>query len=388
MKKLIFYTVFFLMFLVGGFLNYFGIMSYKMIFGAALPLLIIPIIRIRLNTFFYFTLSFIIIILLSAILNRTSFLLTLWFLQNAAIPFLMYIVVVSYLSKNNIIKVYKWIIVIASIQLPIIVLQRIFYPFISKLAKVEVSDYDIGFGTFYTSDDIALSFFVLGTILFLLFDNAHNFFVKNRMTLVTWLTFTILVMNSKISYLILAMIWAYYVVSKVKIKVILYVLTAGLLVFLLAYVFGLKEQMESNYLGLKQQIAFNVDVHKAEVFYKTAQGNRPAAILYLATKPLKLLGEGPHAIYNPITNKFNKGGDTSQLISFYVELGIVGLFISYMMIYSIIKGLQYSEFTKLYFLVFCITSIVSNVFLDASITMIFVIFTCSYLVPPKEETLN
>ena len=225
MKKLVFYLVFFLMFLVGGFLNYFGVLSYKMIFGAALPLVILPFIKIKINSFLYLTIVFVMVIMLSSIINQTSPLLTIWFFQNAAIPFLMYLIVVSYLSENNIISVYKWIIRIASIQLPIILLQRFLYPVISRFAKVEVADYDIGFGTFYTSDDIALSFFVLGVILFLLLDNDHNYFVKHKLFLLIWLTLTILALNSKISYLIIGLIWSYYLITKVRVKIITYFLT-------------------------------------------------------------------------------------------------------------------------------------------------------------------
>jgi hypothetical protein len=385
MKKLVFYLVFFLMFLVGGFLNYFGVLSYKMIFGAALPLIILPFIKIKVNSFLYFTIIFVAVIVLSSIINQTNPLLTIWFFQNAAIPFLMYVIVVTYLSEKNITSVYKWIIRIATIQFPIILLQRFLYPLISKFAKIEVSDYDIGFGTFYTSDDIALSFFVLGVILYILFDNEHNYFVRHKVFLLIWLTLTILVLNSKISYLILGLIWSYYLITKVRVKVILYFLTVGLLVFMLAYILGLREQIELNVSAIREQLAFNMNPSRAEYFYDNAQGNRAAALLHLSTEPPKILGEGPHALYNPITNKFNMGGDTSQLISFYVELGFIGLFVSYLMLYSIIRGLHYSQFIRLNFIMLFFISVVSNIFLDASIMMIFVIFSCSHLIPSKEE---
>lgn len=385
MNKLVFYLVFVLMFLIGGTLNYFGILSYKMIFGALLPLVLLPFIRIRLNSFLYSTVIFAAVIIISAIINKTNFLLTLWYFQNAAIPFLMYVVVVSYLTENNIVKVYKWIILIACVQLPIILFQRSFYPFLSTFAEVEVSDYDIGFGTFYTSDDIALSFFVLGIIAFLLFDNKHNYFVKNRIAILIWLTLTILVLNSKISYLILTLMWVYYLITKVKIKVILVFVSIGVVVFSLAYVSGLRDQIEMNILAIKDQLAFNIEVNKAETFYKTAQGNRTAALLYLSTEPVKILGEGPHSLYNPITNTFNKGGDTGQLISFYVDLGLIGLILGYFMMYAITRGLHSSGFTKIYLIILILISFVSNVFLDASIMMIFTIFCSSYLIPPEED---
>lgn len=376
------------MFLIGGALNYFGIMSYKMIFGALLPLIILPFLKIRLNSFFFFTVCFTILIAVSAIINKTPLLLTLWYFQNVVIPFLMYTMVINYLTDNNIKTVYRWVVAIACIQLPIIMLQRKLYPFLSTIAAVPVSDYDIGFGTFYTSDDIALSFFVLGVILFLLFDDEHNYFIKNRIILVIWLTFTILVLNSKISYLILGLIALYYIVTKVKVRVILISTFAGALVALLAYLF-LWRQIETNVHAIKSQLSFDIELSRAEIFYNTAQGNRAAALLYLSSQPLLIIGEGPHSLYNPITNTFNKGGDTGQLISFYVDLGLLGLITSYMMLYLIIRGLQNSGFTKLYLFTLFFISIVSNIFLDASIMMIFVIFCCSYLVPkPPSKVLT
>jgi hypothetical protein len=369
-------------------MNYFGILHYKMIFGALLPLALLPFVRIRPNSFFYTILVFAGVVVASALVNKTGFVLTFWFFQNVAIVFLMYFVVVSYLSENNIKKVYKLIMFIAAIQLPIILIQRVLYPVLTRFAAVTVSDYDIGFGTFYTSDDIALSFFVLGSILFLLFDDDHNYIIKNKNFLLIWFTLTILVLNSKVSYLILGLIWGYYLITKVKLKIILYFVITGVLVVSLAYLFGLRDQILANVSAIEEQLAFNLKLEKARSFYLNAQGNRTAALLYLLSVPLKLLGEGPHALYNPITNRFNKGGDTGQFISFYVELGIIGLLTSYLVCYTIIRGLKISQFTILYFIVLCLISAVSNIFLDASIMMIFVIFCCSYLIPLKENTLT
>ena len=152
-----------------------------------------------------------------------------------------------------------------------------------------------------------------------------------------------------------------------------------------SYIFGLKEQIELNVLAIRDQLSFTMNLERAEYFYKNAEGNRAAALLYLSSEPPKILGEGPHSVYNPITKKFNKGGDTSQLINFYVELGLTGLFLSYLMLYSVLRGLHYSPFTKIYFIVLFFISVVSNIFLDASIMMIFVIFSCSHLIPAKEE---
>src|SRR5258705_9730427 len=84
MKKAVFYLVFVLMFLMGGFLNYFGILSYKMIFGAALPMLLLPFIKVKVRSFFFFTAFFSSTIMLSAVINRTDLLLTIWFFQNVA----------------------------------------------------------------------------------------------------------------------------------------------------------------------------------------------------------------------------------------------------------------------------------------------------------------
>jgi hypothetical protein len=381
MKTLVFYAVFFLMFLVGGFLNYFGILNYKMILGASLPLFLLPFIRIRVNSFLLMSALFLLVILSSAIVNETSVMLVLWFIQNLAFPVLMFVLASACLNSDNIKKAFRWIILIASIQAPILLIQRWAYPVLSRFAKVDVAEVDIGFGTFYTSDDTALSFFVLGTILFLLLDERHSYFVKNRMLIVVWLTLTILMVNSKISFLILSMIWGYYLVTRIRVRILLYSLMGTVVVFLMVYLTPLHRLIDSNVSELMQQLAFNIDPANAKIFYETAQGNRPAALIHLASEPLKYVGEGPHALYDPILNKFNKGGDSGQLIGFYVDLGLVGLIISYAMMYAITRGPRSSEFTKLYWIVLCIFSAVSNIFLDASIMLIFAIFCHGYLIP-------
>ena len=386
MKALVFYAVFFLMFVIGGFLNYFGILSYKMVLGASLPLLLLPFIRIRFNWLLLLSTIFLVVTLTSAAVNQTNLLLTLWFLQNCAFPVLMYIVVSAYLRADNIKRVINWVVLIAAIQLPIILFQRLAYPVLSRFAKVEVAHYDIGFGSFYTSDDPALSFFVLGTLLFLLIDDRHNYFVRNKTVLIIWLTLTILVLNSKIAYLILALVWAYYLITRVKRRITFYLVGFGTVILLIAYLSPLGEQFVTNVTLLKQQLEFSVAPDKAELFYETAQGNRPATVLHLARQRIKFIGEGPHALYNPLTNKFNKGGDTSQLITFYVELGVIGLLVSYAMLYSLTLGRRKSEFTRLYLVVLIVISAVSNIFLDASIMMIFAIFCSIDLVPDRNES--
>lgn len=380
MKTLIFYVVFFLMFLVGGFLNYFGILSYKMVLGASLPLLLLPFIRIRFNLFLLMSTLFLLVILWSAIVNETPVMLVLWFIQNLAFPVLMFVLAAAYLNRHNVKKVFRWIILIASIQAPILLMQRWAYPVLSRFAKVGVAEVDIGFGTFYTSDDTALSFFVLGTILFLLLDERHNYFVKNRMSIAVWLTLTIFLVNSKISFLILAMIWGYYLVARIRVRILLYVAVSAVVVSLMVYLSPLHERIDENVSELMRQLAFDIDPANAKIFYETARGNRPAALIHLASEPLKYIGEGPHALYDPIANHFNKGGDSGQVIGFYVDLGLAGLMISYLMMYAITRGPRSSEFTKLYLIVLCIFSAVSNIFLDASIMLIFSIFCHAYLI--------
>lgn len=381
MKTLVFYAVFFLMFLVGGFLNYFGILFYKMVLGASLPLLLLLFVRIRFNSFLLISALFLLVILWSAIVNETPVMLILWFIQNLAFPVLMFLLASAYLNRQNIRRVFRWIILIACIQAPILLMQRWAYPVLSQFAKVDVGEVDIGFGTFYTSDDTALSFFVLGIILFLLLDERHNYFVKNRMSIAVWLTLTILMVNSKISFLILSMIWGYYLFTRMRVRILLYSLMGAMVVFLIAYLSPLHGLIDSNVSELMQQLSFDIDPANAKIFYETAQGNRPAALIHLTTEPVKYIGEGPHALYDPIANKFNKGGDASQLIGFYTDLGLAGVIISYAMIHAITRGPRASEFTKLYLIVLCMFSAVSNIFLDASIMLTFSIFCHAYLIP-------
>ncbi|GAH40057.1 unnamed protein product, partial [marine sediment metagenome] len=183
--------------------------------------MLIPIYGIRSKTVTKLFILFGFLIILSGIINESSLKQILMFFRFIVTPYAMFYLANKFIDHKNIIKILKLSIVIAMIQLPVVIIQKLFYHRLIQYSAVNIAPVDFCFGTFYVSCDPSMSFFLIGIILFLLFDNRNNFFIKKKTFIIIWLTITIFLSNSMIAHLILIFIWCLYFMKNISIKSII-----------------------------------------------------------------------------------------------------------------------------------------------------------------------
>ena len=182
------------------------------------------------------------VIFLSAFYNHSSGAELYQFLRHVIFSFSMYYVARVYIKAERVIQVMRFLYGIASIQLPIVLFQRIFYERLPANWTQYSVNVDFDFGTFPVNYDPALAFFLALLVAFLLFNPKSKLIIKNRWLTATWLTITVFLVNSQICHLIIAFIWVAYLFLHVNIKKIVIAIVIFMLVGSLVY-------LGSNYLG-------------------------------------------------------------------------------------------------------------------------------------------
>jgi hypothetical protein len=222
MPKSIFYTVFAFAFLIGGTVFLLGI-PFRLFYLAPLTFLLVPVYGISIGTVEKVFLLFLLEIIISGVVNHVSLGQLLSFLRFIVIPYSMYYLCKNYIKENNIKIIIKICIMVACLQPPLVFIQQTFFDPINSLLPAQTryaleDKMDFSFGTFYVSNDPALSFFLMGLIIFLLFDNDNNQFIKNRFLLAGYFTLGVLLSNSQLSNMLVLMIWVVFLLRRFKLK--------------------------------------------------------------------------------------------------------------------------------------------------------------------------
>ncbi|MCH7536090.1 MAG: hypothetical protein IH948_10200 [Bacteroidetes bacterium] len=380
MAKLIFYTAFGLFYYIGGLLAFVGV-PFRMAFVSPLALLLVPLYGLRLDKVTWLFLLMALVTVASGISNGSSGMQILLFFRFVITPFAMYYLAKVFLSPRNMNKVLNISIMLGMIQLPVVLFQRLSFDWLINYSAFPsgISQLDFNFGTFYVKDDSAMSFFLIGLILFLLFENKRNYFVSHRMFRAVWFSLSILVANSKVSHFMLIGIWAYYVLQGRSFKTLLQVgLITGVIAGIFTFFSWNKYWIDSSSHTVQEII--HQDTGNIETFLGGGY-SRAAAILYYMNEPLSLLGDGPSRYYDPVS-RTHIIGNTGHALIFYGEVGLIGLILSYWILYRIAvrrKG-DSSDFTRLYFLVIVGLSATTSIMSDASIMLAFNIFMRSKLI--------
>lgn len=386
-KKLLFYTAFILLFIIGGTINFYGILPFKMAYVSFLPFLLLPFFKIKNNLLFKTAVLFFLLITASAFYNKTPLKYTLLYYQFAVMPFLIYFLVSQYVNESNIHYIFRICFYLALIQLPILIIQKVFFEELSSLGIIELLEEDFAAGTFYTSNDPALAFFLFCLLVFLLFEDELNYFVRYKLVYILWITLTILVLNSKLAFLILGFIYSYYAFKKLSAKVLLSILLSIPIIFLLFWFSSLQVQIRANIHGLVHHFnSIYMDLHVVKQFYLNGDGNRAYALVYLFSQPLSLIGEGPYFSFDPFTHKYRVGGDSGLLINTYINLGLLGIIVIYLYLYSFLKVKVINSYSVKCFLILLAYSLTVDIFIDASMMMAFHIFSFGYLLNREKVT--
>lgn len=379
MNRQLFYIIYVLLFCLGGFIAFFGIVPFRMVFVVPLALLLVPLYGLRLEPVTKVMACFSLVILISALINGSSARETLMFFRFILTPFAMYYLVQVAVKVYNIRKILNISLLLGMIQLPIVLLQRIFYDALSPLGVVEVARIDFNFGTFYVKGDPALSMFLIGLILFLLFDTQNNYFVKNRYFKATWFTLTVFLAHSVLCHLLVIVIWGYFLLRRFSIKNIIRLGLIGAVIIVTFAYFKYWDtwvgEIQPRLAQVNLQETSNLDA------FLIGSYSRSAAVLYYLSQPLKWWGDGPSKYYDPATRTYLLG-NRGQMFTFYAEAGLIGLFMGYLILFSMTRNkLRTSSIMAIpYFVCMSALTITTSVMSDASIMLAYNIFLSTNLV--------
>lgn len=277
------------------------------------------------------------IALTSAWKNNISTLQLIAFIRIPLVVYLVYNLVWYFLgSEARVEKVLRYMYIIAALQLPVIIIQRIAYPWLPEWFKLNASLVDFGMGTF--SGDTPMAFALITLVILLLFNHQVNKIVRRKWLTAAWLSLTVLFSNSQIQQITIVLVWIIYIISHLRLINIIIGFTLTTFIFGVLIIFSLSDLMTFPYLQntivkvtqITQVFDKNIDY---EVFLSGGH-DRVAAISYYLNQPVKWIGDGPGSVYNTATGQRKVGG-WGHIFTFYAEVGLIGLVISYLIFFSI-----------------------------------------------------
>lgn len=381
------YLIAFLMlFVVGGAMAFVGIpFRPYMVLGMIMILLFTE--RIKVNRILFLYVLLLIEIVVSAALNKTSFLQLALFSRNLIFSFLIYFLVSRYMLKQeSLSRLFKWCSILGLIQLPIVVLQKTFYNQVIPFSAQAISYWDIGSGTFFIKNDSSMSIFLIGLIIIYLFNkNVHD---KYKYLKVTVYFLAIFAAGSRISQLSILAILAYYYARNMSLKTILILSFISLVAIIIFLTSPLFEDILNQMRIILHRVDFSNMTEYEMNKFQSGGYNRAAAVLYYMSQPFKWFGDGPSAYYDVITREHTLG-NTGHIFTFYAEVGTIGLVLSYLISYEFCKAFSDQKLQRfLYFFAFGMLSVTSSIFTDAGILLAYLTLLCLQNINTEKEVTN
>lgn len=280
--------------------------------------------------------------IISGIINRSSLVQIVSFARIPLTAYLVYYLVAAYFTNksrvNRVLRIMYWI---ALAQLPVLILQRVSYPYLPAQLKFSIlqgqlNRVDFAMGTF--DGDAHMTFFLIALLILLLFYENIGELVRYKWFMAAWLTLTVFVGNSQIQHLVIAVVWLLYLLSHLRPKTITLI---GLGVALLIGTMGYLDQS-----GVLTFSPFEHTRHRAvRVFSETGrqeridnflagQQSRDGAIYYYLEQDIKWIGDGPGRYYNTATRERTLGS-WGHLFTFYAEVGVIGWLLSLLVFFVI-----------------------------------------------------
>jgi hypothetical protein len=353
--NLSFYIVLSLSFLIGGTLQYlFGVSNtVLMIFlGIAMFTNYVAYVFVKrkviVNWVFLLFSLYALTIIISSLINQTNIINTIVYFNFAFLPLSVYYFL-KINKKEGFIKpksFFSFILFIASIQFPILLIQRNFYnPLINfNNSGQYIASYDFMFGSFLVKSDHSLGCFLLFAIIGLLFNiNNVKLYVKNRIFIALYLSLTLFLAESNISKALLVTAWLVFFIHSIYNKIPksffnkkFYFVFSLVILSLIAYNVRNIEFITSRLGGTIEE---NYTIEKSKYFYEEKTAKR-LQIIIVAVNLLdtKYIGDGPYSYFDIRTGKFNNTFHFSQVLWSYFDLGLIGLIIALAFMYSLVKS--------------------------------------------------
>lgn len=396
-KKQLFNIVLYLSILFGGLIQFFGILSNSQL---TIIITLLIIFRSLLDItgsrkwvkkihLLPFILLFLIIILSTVKNSRDPKLGLLYAFMFGAVPLSVYYLCLNSLHRFRTEKIINILYLVGLLQFPVILFQRLFYSRLSSISARQIDEEDFSFGTFFLANDHALCFLILCLFTVLIFTKYKPPYF-HKAGYIVWFTLTILIANSKISFLLLGLILGIYIFSRLRLKRIIIL---GAVFIAITLILRISPEA-SDFLDSKSTYIFdkvlnsNVDLNNPSIQrnMSTGRAERNVIFLYYLNEPLSYFGEGPYTYWSPVTKQFRMFINFSQYIWFYSDLGLFGIFII-IFIYSFLY-LKYNRlisYQVIFLILILVYSFFTNTLGDLAFNIIFFIFCLRNIQKPSTE---
>lgn len=364
---------------MGGTVNHF-VPGLKIVF---LSLFCIPFFfKFKRSDFPLFFIATILVIefTFSSALNNVELTALAQYLRLIFIPIAIKLLVDKSVADINSDKFKSGLVAVGVIQLPVVLMQQTFYESLSQYSVVPIGAGDYDFGTFGVQNDFAMSFYLAGLVFLLLNTTIFNYKPSTKIFLSCWLTLTVLVSNSSVSYLIVIFIWLMYVRLFFKAGITV-LLSATMALIVLVYFIN-----SGDFLNRFSYVLAQIDLSNADdqlALFSAGGLSKIGGIAYFLNEPFKLFGDGPLSYYNSFTRQYTLGV-TGHLLSFYAEVGFLGLLLSYIFCLFILpKPIKFTSPIFIWLASLLILSLSVNILADVSVMLTFSIVARLFFLSPE-----
>jgi hypothetical protein len=366
-----------LMYLLSGVLTFASGYVYRMglMSFLVLPLLLLRGLRID-RTFLAFTLL-VGVVLASGVVNDSTLTQIVTFLRIPIFAYLVYYLTSVAVNEDNIRRILRFLLIVATVQLPVMLLQWWAFDKVPDQLKIGVGLEDYGFGTFNFKTDYSASFLLTLLVAWLLLDPRRSGWVRFRLPLAIWYSLTVVVAAAQIMKIGIIVIWLIYIVTHLRLRTLLLAGVATVPLYFGAdamYKAGLLSEDPAQFINRIQWEQRGASTEN----YLVGRYDRFGALQFLVfSGNTSLLGDGPSAYTDAITRESTRG-NTGHFFTFFSEVGPVGWLAS-VLVYAAIafpirRGrLRIGLLPLLYFVLINMLSFTSAVMNDISVVTSFCI---------------
>ena len=340
---------------------------------------------VKKDLIFYLYMCLFLVVAFSGWVNNSSVSQIVIFTRTLIVSYLVYWLVDVYLTKNTSAGLMRLCIGVGIVQVPLIVLQRLFYDWIPAAISGRIIYEDIGIGTF--RDDSSLTFFLLLLVIVLLFAPYAKQITQHRILVVVVFSAGIFLANSDILKLTYLIIWTVYVLRNLNLKTVVFSFFLFTSIITILYTSGIAQDTYEKISS--RLIAVVTEAHDTKS-YLEGKYARSAALYYYLNRDILWIGDGPAQHTDPIS-RVRSRGNTGHIFTFYSEVGFLGWGLSvltFLVITIYSKGkIVISSVLTLSFLSLQILSFTTEVMNHLGVVFIYCIVVCVEKMRPSFPTV-
>lgn len=347
----LFYSLILLNFCLSGFLEMYTGGVYRQSFGilAAIPLALI----LRPNRVWTIrSLCFLLVlsVFISAVFGGSQLADFLLFLRGPVFVLLSHHIAAGWYKNQNRVTIKRFwriLLMIGILQLPLVVWQTLNWQLISSWVWGELHQVDAGFGSFAVKSDSTMVFFLIMLIITLQFGNCRIVSPLISSLLSVYFTLTILVANSQVMHLAIGLIWLIFFMAKFRVRKLI-----GLLLGLSVLAFAVYSLQEIGWMPL--DLSVTLETARSQLMGQSSGAyNRGQVVRHFLAEPISLIGNGPGYYHNVLTRSVAGLDIQGHLLTYYGEVGFLGLVLSYILFGAISYMVSFQNM-KLYIRLFAL----------------------------------